>query len=159
MARSELAVTIIVIILIGTGGGVAYLWTTSLDVPVGYVAVVQDSSAGTLTQVGDGLTPIFKLGALWHPLVSAQLIYVGTESIHMWGSSSEGSEQAGDDQYPAIRTLSKDGLSIDVDVTVRWKLNSGSVLSLYQLYPSKNWQDALIKLAGCINYSYNSRGL
>ena len=143
MAREDMWCTLFLFLLVGAGGGFAFFWFTSLDVPVGYVAIVRDSGAGTLIQVGDGSSPVFRLGALWHPLVSAEKIYVGTESIHMWGTGNEQTESH-DDHYPAVTTLSKDGLSIDVDVTVRWRLNPSKVLDLYKLYPAKNWQDSLI---------------
>lgn len=133
------AILLIVSVSVGSLG-----WASSMDVPVGYVGIIEDSMSGTITQVGDGTKPVFLLGALLHPLVSGKLVYVGTETVHMWGSSAEGDEAGHGDHYPAIRTLSMDGLSIDVDVTVRWKLNPGKVLDLYIAYPAMNWQDALI---------------
>jgi regulator of protease activity HflC (stomatin/prohibitin superfamily) len=144
MEREKIISLLIIGLLISVAVG-GTLWVSSMNVPVGYVGIIEDSGSGTITQVGDGMKPVFLFGALIHPLVSGRLVYVGTETVHMWGSSAEGDEagQHGD-HYPAIRTLSKDGLSIDVDVTVRWRLNPGKVLDLYVAYPAMNWQDALI---------------
>lgn len=136
--------SLLIIVLIVSGSAGALLWYTSMDVPVGYVGIIEDSGSGTITQVGDGTRPVFLFGALLHPLVSGRLIYVGTETVHMWGSSAGEDEAGHGEHYPAVRTLSMDGLSIDVDVTVRWKLNPGKVLDLYVTYPAMNWQDALI---------------
>ena len=60
--------------MIGGAGFVGIGWMSSLDVPVGNIAIVVDSGSGTVVQVGDGSTPVFQFAALLHPLISARQI-------------------------------------------------------------------------------------
>ncbi|MFP3950656.1 MAG: prohibitin family protein [Candidatus Bathyarchaeia archaeon] len=102
---------------------------------VGYVAVVVDPLLGTTTTVGDGETSRYYFKTPW---ASVYKIYVATDSIDMW---TEG-QQIGD--YPTIESLSKDGLKVDVDLTVRWSLSPSNVKSLFTKFPNLDWKDRAI---------------
>lgn len=136
---------ILIILLITAGGTTAYGFSRSITLDVGQVGIILDPLAGTKTLVGTGTEPVWQPFALFfQPWASLKVIDVSTDSIHMWGNSSSGNEQTDAEHYPAIKTQSKDGLSVEVDVTVRWRLAPSGVIRLYELYPQMDYQDRLI---------------
>jgi len=63
-------------------------------------------------------------------------IYYGVESLDMW--TDEPSGMTG--EWPAITCLTRDGLGVAVDITVRWRVNPDKVLELYEMYPLMDWE-------------------
>ncbi|MEM2912545.1 MAG: SPFH domain-containing protein [Candidatus Bathyarchaeia archaeon] len=75
-------------------------------------------------------------------------IYYATDSVSMWTEWKQDASgrwvEADRGDYPAIKTLSKDGLEIEVDILVRWSLNPNGLKALYLKYPNLNWKDIAI---------------
>jgi regulator of protease activity HflC (stomatin/prohibitin superfamily) len=137
---------LIFIIVVPASVGV-YWMARSVDIPVGYIAIIQDPVSGDIWTEGNGLQHETKFGHLFlMPFASYDLVYVATDRVDMWGTGDEDlpDEAAESYHYSAVQTLSSDGLSIEVDVTVRWRLNADKVLGLFQLYPMKNWRQGII---------------
>lgn len=104
-------------------------------VGVGYVAVVVDPVLGRTTAVGDGANARYFLKAPW---ASVREVYVATDSINMWSDRTE----AGD--FPAVEALTRDGLMVDVDITVRWRVSPDRVVDLFRRFPRLDWKDRAI---------------
>ncbi|RLI09757.1 hypothetical protein DRO42_03415 [Candidatus Bathyarchaeota archaeon] len=104
-------------------------------VSVGYVAVVVDPLLGTTSAVGDGANARYFLKPPW---ASVFKVYVATDSVHMW------SEDKSIGDFPAVPTLTKDGLKVDVDITVRWSLAPSNVVDLFRRFPALDWKERAI---------------
>jgi regulator of protease activity HflC (stomatin/prohibitin superfamily) len=104
-------------------------------VDVGEVAVVVDPLAGTVWIRGDGSTASVFLKPPW---AYSKRIYVATDTVHMWTEKEKTGE------FPAIPVLTKDGLAVEVDITVRWKVMPGKALSLFKNYPLVDWRERAI---------------
>jgi len=66
-------------------------------------------------------------------------VYVATDYLGMWGNGS--------DQYanfPAIACFSRDQLEMQIDLTIRWRLDVSKVRQLYENYPMLNWKETTI---------------
>jgi len=111
-------------------------------VEVGHAKILADPLARTVS--GPVMGPAWFIKAPW---VNDVDIYYAMDSVGMW---TEWKEEAGTwvetarGDYPAIRSLSKDGLEIEVDVLVRWSLNPNKVVELYRRFPARNWKDVAI---------------
>lgn len=74
-------------------------------------------------------------------------VYYQMNSVSMWTEYREENgnyiESARGD-YPAILTLSKDGLQIEVDLLVRWANDPLKMKQVYQHYPYGNWKEVTI---------------
>jgi len=126
-----LSIAVIVTIIIV--GGLVFLSVGNIG--VGYVAVVVDPIVGSTSVVGTGSNAQYFLKAPW---AGVYKIYVATDSVHMWSDAAE----SGD--FPAVESLTKDGLKVDVDITVRWSVVPGAAADLYRRYPSLDWKDRAI---------------
>lgn len=124
---------IIVLVLLLITGVMVFFGVGKIN--VGYVAVVVDPVFGTTNVVGTGGNAQYFIKAPW---ASVYKIYVATDSIHMWSDAIE----AGD--FPAVESLTKDGLKVDVDLTVRWSLSPSSAGELFVHYPGLDWKDRAI---------------
>lgn len=110
---------------------------TLVTTEIGYITLVIDPVAGTVTTKGDGAT------AQWFffskaPWAYEKKVYVAVDVIHMW---TEGG-RTGD--FPAVGCLTRDGLAVEVDITVRWRINPSSVLDLFKKYPELDWKSRTI---------------
>jgi len=114
-------------------GGALFLSVSNIG--VGYVAVVVDPVFGSTSVMGTGYNAQYFLKAPW---ASVYKIYVATDSVHMWSEA----EEEGD--FPAVESLTKDGLKVDVDITVRWSIAPGAAADLYRRYPALDWKDRAI---------------
>jgi regulator of protease activity HflC (stomatin/prohibitin superfamily) len=56
----------------------------------------------------------------------------------MW---SEGGQRG---EFPAVETLTKDGLEVKVDITVRWRVLPSEVVNLYRRFPALDWREKAI---------------
>ena len=90
-------------------------------VQAGHVAVIRLFGKVNQTPLSEGMH-------LVNPFASLEQVSIRTEQYTMSGVSGEGA-QTGDD---AIRTLSKDGLPLPVDVTVTYRPIAGMVPWLYR---------------------------
>jgi len=107
--------------------------TVFRSVGVGYGVVLVDPLAGSVSEPVIGPTWFFKA-----PWVSDVHIYYAVDSVGMWTEAGEQGE------YPAITAISKDGLSIEVDVLVRWSLKPTELKELYQTFPRLDWKDRVV---------------
>jgi regulator of protease activity HflC (stomatin/prohibitin superfamily) len=133
MSREALAgiliiTAIVVCVLVGA---------TVVTTEVGYVTIVIDPVSKQMWTVGDGTTAgwYFWAKPIWATTV---MVYVSVDSVHMWTEV----EKTGD--FPAVPCLTKDGLGVEVDITVRWRLAASKVLDLYRNYPGLDWKERVI---------------
>lgn len=103
------------------------------NVSVSEAAIVVDPLGGG-KRVVIGPKMFFKLP--WEYYVK---IYLGIESLSMW---TEVTGRTGD--WPAITCLTKDGLEVKVDISVRWRVDPNHVLELYEAYPRLDWEDTTL---------------
>ncbi|MEM2089405.1 MAG: prohibitin family protein [Thermoproteota archaeon] len=68
------------------------------------------------------------------PWAYVKKVYVAVDTVHMWTELG----RTGD--FPAIGCLTKDGLTVDFDVTVRWRINPSTVVELFKKYPELDWK-------------------
>ena len=130
--RIEAAGAIAVVLIIIIGGALVF---SVGQIGVGYVAVVVDPLLGSTTGVGDGANARYFLKPPW---ASVYKVYVATDSVHMWSEVGE----AGD--FPAVPCLTKDGLRVDVDITIRWSVSASGVVDLFRQFPAMDWKDRAI---------------
>ncbi len=123
-----MAVVLIIII-----GGV--LFFSIGQVGVGYVSIIVDPVFGTTTSVGDGANARYFFKTPWS---SVFRVYVATDSINMW------SELLVTGDFPAVEALTKDGLKVDVDITVRWRVSPSEAVALFRRFPGLDWKDRAI---------------
>jgi regulator of protease activity HflC (stomatin/prohibitin superfamily) len=102
-------------------------------VAVGYGAILVDPIGKSISGPITGPAWFFKA-----PWVSDIHVYYAVDSVGMW---KEG-EVLGD--YPPITPISKDGLRIEVDVLVRWSLDSTKLKALYERFPNLDWKDRVV---------------
>ncbi len=72
------------------------------------------------------------------PWAYVKKVYVAVDVVHMW------TEKGQNGDFPAVGCLTKDGLAVEVDVTVRWRVNPSSVLDLFKKYPELDWKTRTI---------------
>lgn len=131
---SVVAIVLIVVIAVA-------LFLSVGRVNVGYVTVIVDPLMGTISSVGDGSTSRYFFKAPWATTVQ---IYVATESVHMWTDKDPVTGQVMYGDFPAVPSLTKDGLGVEVDITVRWTLSPSLIADLYKKYPAGDWEDRAI---------------
>lgn len=124
------AVAVLLVIIVGS-----MLLFSVGHIGVGYVAVTIDPVFGTTRAVGDGSYARYFLKPPW---ASVYKVYVATDSVHMW---SEGGQRG---EFPAVETLTKDGLEVKVDITVRWRVLPSEVVNLYRRFPALDWREKAI---------------
>ena len=130
--RIEGSIAIAVVLIIIISGVLVF---SVGRIGVGYVAVIVDPVFGTTSSVGDGANARYFLKPPW---ASVFKIYVATDSVNMW------SEAVARDDFPAVEALTKDGLKVDVDITVRWRVLPSGVVDLYRRFPGLDWKDRAI---------------
>jgi len=107
--------------------------TVFRTVAVGYGAILVDPIAKTISGPIAGPAWFFKA-----PWVSDVHIYYALDSVGMW------KEDAVQGDYPPITPISKDGLRIELDVLVRWSLDSTKLKALYERFPNLDWKDRVV---------------
>lgn len=129
-------IALIVIIIIALTA-VAMLFTCTYSVPISHVGLLVDPWGRTVSEPIIG--PVaFGLRAPWQYVVD---FYLGTQTIDMW-TDIEDPTKIGD--YPTIHCNSKDGLWIDVDVTIRFHLIPSRVKELYLNYTALDWKEKTV---------------
>lgn len=142
--KSKFFTTLFVIAII-IGPVFVYISAKQINAPVGYVAIVENSQYHTIDVIGDGRNPYWDpMGAL-DIATSVKYVYVGICTVYMGGSSSSiAYERNHEYGWDAISALSNDGVGLEVDCTVVWKLDPSKVVDLYRDFPSQNWVDMII---------------
>ena len=113
------------------------VWSTTVCVSVGHVAVVIDPIGKKMWTVGDGTHAVVSFFAK-PPWARVVPVYVAVDKLEMWSEIVDGELRTGD--YPAIDALTKDGLAVEVDVMLRWRIDPARVLELYRNYPMLNYK-------------------
>jgi len=124
---------ITIVVLIGIFGAVFFL-TMWVSVPVGSAVVMVDPLAGTISQPVIG--PTFATKAPW---VNAVQIKISVDTLKIWG---DGTDSTSD--FPTVKSFSKDQLEMDVDLMIRWRIDSSKLSRLYENLPQLNWKNDVI---------------
>lgn len=132
-------VSIIAVILAVIIGAALLLSVSSVG--VGYVAVVVDPVMSTVSAQGDGVTARYFLKAPWASVIQ---VYVATDTVNMWTDVDPQTGRTTYGDFPAVPCLTKDGLGVEVDITVRWSLNPSQVVELFKRFPGRDWKDSAI---------------
>jgi regulator of protease activity HflC (stomatin/prohibitin superfamily) len=130
--RIEGAGAVAVVLIIIVGGILVF---SVGRVGVGYVSVIVDPVFGTTSSVGDGANARYFFKPPW---ASVFKVYVATDSINMW------TEQAATGDFPSVEALTKDGLKVDIDITVRWRISPSGAVALFRRFPALDWKDRAI---------------
>jgi regulator of protease activity HflC (stomatin/prohibitin superfamily) len=132
--KAWIALILIVIVFVA---GLGILFTCTYSVPMSYAGLLVDPWGRTVSEPMIG--PItFGLKTPWQYLVT---FYLGTQIIDMW-TDIEDPKKIGD--YPTVHCNSKDGLWIDVDVTIRFHLIPSRVRELYLNYTALDWKEKTV---------------
>ncbi len=129
----SIAVIVIIILLIFIGISATLVTMIS----VGEVAIVVDPISKNMWTVGDGTYSTWFTRPVWTYVVK---VYVATDTVHMWTDETTG--ETGD--FPAVGCITKDGLTVDVDITVRWRVDPKNIIELYKNYPYADWKHRTI---------------
>lgn len=123
---SILGLIVVALIVVG-----AILLFTVRSVGVSEVAVIVDPLAGRIVGTVEG--PRYFIKAPWQHVA---IIRTSVESLDMW--TDWATKQTG--EWPAVTALTKDGLEVHVDITVRWRVDPRNVVKLYENYPDLDWE-------------------
>lgn len=121
---------IIVIIAVVAAIIVLMVFTMIYQVGVGQAGMVVDPLTGTISD--PVLGPTFGLKAPWTTVITVEY---ARETLGMWGDATD--ELA---DYPSIDCFSQDQLEMQVDIMIRWSIDQDKLVSLYQSFPSLNWE-------------------
>jgi regulator of protease activity HflC (stomatin/prohibitin superfamily) len=61
------------------------------------------------------------------------------ETLKIWG---DGTDRTAD--FPTVKSFSEDQLEMDVDMMIRWRLDSTKIKQLYENLPQQNWKSDVI---------------
>lgn len=111
--------------------------TVVAHVGVGEVSVMKNQMTGGIRTFSDGSAARWYSKVPWETVTN---VYIAISEIHMYTTEKTG--ETG--EFPAISALTSDGLSVTVDLTVRWKIRADKVLELYMEYPKLNWKTAIL---------------
>jgi regulator of protease activity HflC (stomatin/prohibitin superfamily) len=137
--RLPSGIVVIGVVLIIIIGG--FLFLSFARVELGDVAVIVNPLSGTVSAVGDGASSRYFFKVPWANMIP---VYVATDSIHMWTDINPDTGRTGYGDFPAIPCLTKDGLGVEVDITIRWTISPSNVLDLFRKYPGGDWKDRAI---------------
>ena len=124
---------IIILVLAAVFAAVFFL-TMWVNVPVGNAVVLVDPLGGKISDPILGPTWITKA-----PWVRPVQISVAVDTLGMWG---DGFDPNAD--FPTVKSFSRDQLEMEIDIMMRWRLDSGKVKQLYENLPQKNWKNDVI---------------
>ena len=123
-------VRIIVIIAVVAAIIGLMVFTMIYQVGVGHAGMIVDPLTGTISD--PVLGPTFGLKAPWTTVTTVEY---ARETLGMWGDATD--ELA---DYPSIDCFSQDQLEMQVDIMIRWSIDPAKLVSLYQSFPSLNWE-------------------
>jgi len=101
------------------------------NIPFGKVAVIVDPFAKSVSK--PILGPVWGFKAPWAYLLVDD---VGVQAVDMFFEPPR--------DYPAVTALTRDGVQIDVDITVRYKIIPDKFDVLVQNYPALNYEEDFI---------------
>jgi regulator of protease activity HflC (stomatin/prohibitin superfamily) len=101
------------------------------NVPFGKVAVVIDPMSKTVSRPIIG--PVWGLKAPWAYLIVDD---IGVQAVDMFFEPPR--------DFPAVTALTRDGVQIDVDITVRYRIIPDKFDVLVQNYPALNYEEDFI---------------
>jgi len=127
-SRKAVAAWTILFLLLLAGAALA---TMVRSVGVSEVAVIVDPLAGRI--VGTVVGPRLFLKAPWQEVA---VIRTSIQSLDMW--TDWATKETG--EWPAVTALTRDGLEVHVDITVRWHVDPRGVVRLYENYPGLDWE-------------------
>ncbi len=126
---------ILIAIIVIAGLFIAIFFLTMwVNVPVGNAVVMVDPVGGTISD------PI--LGPAWAtkaPWVTPVQIKIAVDTLGMWGSGADPTAN-----FPTVRSFSRDQLEMQIDIMIRWRLDSSKVKELYSNLPQQNWKNDII---------------
>ncbi len=129
-----IGLALIIILVLAAIFAAVFFLTMWLNVPVGNAVVLVDPLGGKISD------PI--LGPTWvtkAPWVRPVQITVAVDTLGMWG---DGTDRTAD--FPTVKSFSRDQLEMEIDIMIRWRLDSGKVKQLYENLPQKNWKNDII---------------
>ena len=129
-----IGLALIVILVLAAVFTAVFFLTMWVNVPVGNAVVLVDPLGGKISD------PI--LGPTWvtkAPWVRPVQITVAVDTLGMWG---DGTDRSAD--FPTVKSFSRDQLEMEIDIMIRWRLDSGKVKQLYENLPQKNWKNDVI---------------
>ncbi len=132
--RVLLAAALVILLLIAS-------FLSVYTVELGYAAVTVDPFTGEVSGPVIGPKVAFKM-----PWQSVKKVYIATDAVHMWTDVNAVQHGYGSaiGDYPAIESLTKDGLQAWVDLTVRWHIIPSSVPKIVESYPALDYEEKLI---------------
>lgn len=144
-----------IIIVLGCTGVISALWALGswVTIPQGYALIIVDATKPEKDKVSEPIMgPIAGFYLDWFKTILGKQygvsIYYEMTSVEMWTEWKQDANRNWIEdrrgEYPAIYALSKDGLEIEVDILVRWQLDSATLRHLYMSYPNLNWRDLTI---------------
>jgi regulator of protease activity HflC (stomatin/prohibitin superfamily) len=110
--------------------GATILFAT-YSVPFGKVAVIVDPLGKTVSR--PILGPVWGFKAPWAYLIQDD---VGVQAVDMFFEPPR--------DYPAVFALTRDGVQIDVDITIRYKIVPDRFDALVKNYPALNYEEDFI---------------
>ena len=142
-------ILVVLVLTLGTVGGVSYILGTWGNVDTGYASVVYNSYDGT---IGSGPT-----GPYSHPFVVPYFygrlvpIYIAVSSVHMCTGydpttvTENNQLGAGCDVNSPI-AVTRDQIKLAIDVNVFWTINAQSdkLINLYRNYPQLDYASRVI---------------
>jgi regulator of protease activity HflC (stomatin/prohibitin superfamily) len=129
-----IGLALIVVVVFVVVFAAIFLLTMWVNVPVGNAVVLVDPIGGTISEPTLGPTWVVKA-----PWVQPVQIGVAVDTLGMWG---DGSDRTAD--FPTIKSFSRDQLEMQIDILIRWRLDTGKVTQLYENLPRKNWKNDVI---------------
>ncbi|MFQ6085198.1 MAG: prohibitin family protein [Candidatus Bathyarchaeia archaeon] len=104
------------------------------SIAVGEVAVITDPILKSVWTVGDGTKAQYYLKPPW---AAAHRVYVAVDYIHMYPNAPP-------PDFPSAPSLTKDGLAVGIDLTIRWSVSPSQVKPLFLNYPKADWKTRTI---------------
>lgn len=105
------------------------------SVGVGEASVIVDPLTGGVS--GPVVGPRWFLKAPWQYY---RIAYIALDKVDMWTDPATGT--MGD--FPTVSCLTSDGLTADVDVSIRWSVDAQRLLDLYRSYPFMDWKSRTV---------------
>ena len=109
-------------------------------VPVGYVGVLYDPIAGKVYKdVIRG--PIYAFKPPW---VSIAYVPVYSEKVDMWTEFDKEGNIVRQGEWPALKTATKEGLFVYVDITVRFHVDPNHAAELFEAMPDLDYKNKIL---------------
>jgi len=125
----------IVAVLIIVGIAISVVSASVGGCEAGHASVIIDPLTGRIS--GPVVGPKWFLKAPWQYDKDA---YIAVDKVDLWTDPNTG--QTGD--LPTVSCLTKDGLTADVDISIRWTVNPKELVDLYRNYPTLDWKERTI---------------